>query len=404
VKTTETDPELLGGRYRLGQRIGVGGMGEVFDAKDLRLERPVAIKLLKAELTTHKAMRERVVAEARLAARVGHPNVVSVIDAGIEGDRPFVVMERLSGRTLREEMADGPMDESQVRHVGLAVLRGLAAVHALDVAHRDVKPSNVLEGPDGSWKVADFGIAKLQPSDETLTVTDEVMGSLPYLAPERADGRAATAATDVYSVGAVLYEALTGRRPFEGDDVWDVMARIRDGRREALAEVRPDADASLVAAIERALAVDPAHRFPTATAFAGALEAADEPGSELADTEVIPRAEPTQVLPIATAAAAEPRPREEPTRPLVTRDPDGEPEERTRPKRAARTLALVLTGAIVAVVLLVVLLVNAFWGGADRGPASAGSAPASAPSTDVTTSLPTELDDALDRLAEAVQP
>jgi eukaryotic-like serine/threonine-protein kinase len=404
VKTTEADPELLAGRYRLGERIGVGGMGEVFEAEDVRLERPVAIKLLKADLTTRDGMRERIVAEARLAARVAHPNVVSVIDAGVEGDRPFVVMERLSGRSLRDAMAHGPMEESRVRQVGLAVLRGLAAVHALDVAHRDIKPSNVLEGPEGTWKVADFGIAKLLPSDETLTATGEVMGSLPYLAPERADGLAATAATDVYAAGALLFEALAGHRPFEGDDVWDVMARIRDGRREGLADARPDVDTSLVAAIERAMAVDPADRFPTATEFAGALEEPAGSGTHADDTEVIRPAEPTKVLPGVTAAAAEAPARDEATLPLATPRPRDEPVETTRPTRAARTLVLTLVGAIVVTVLLVVLLVSALGGEPNRDPASAGSASASAPSTGATGALPPELEDSLDRLAEAVRP
>src|SRR5919109_3001995 len=265
----------VGGRYRLGERIGHGGMGEVFAAHDLRLEREVALKLLRAELVDQGPMRERVLAEARLAARLTHPHVVAVLDTGEQEGRPFVVMERLSGRTLRDELADGAMPTERVRDVGLQVLRALAAAHELGIVHRDVKPGNVLDAGVGTWKVADFGIAKWVHADETLTGTGELLGSPSYLAPERIDGEQAGPAADLYAVGVLLYEALCGRRPFEGDDPFTLASAIKEGRYERPADVVPDADPRIAPVIERAMSLEPGDRFASAEEMASALLGAD---------------------------------------------------------------------------------------------------------------------------------
>ncbi len=221
--------ETVGGRYQLGELLGAGGMGEVFVAHDLRLDREVALKLLRADLAEQDGMRERVVAEARLAARLTHPHVVGVLDTGEQDGRPFVVMERLSGRTLGDELAGGPMPPERVRDVGLQVLRALAAAHELGIVHRDVKPGNILDAGVGTWKVADFGIAKWVHADETLTGTGELLGSPSYLAPERIDGAAGGTGERPLRGrraavrGAVRPEAVRGRRPLR--------PRHRDPRR-----------------------------------------------------------------------------------------------------------------------------------------------------------------------------
>jgi len=256
--------ETVGGRYRLGERIGHGGMGEVYAAQDLRLDREVALKLLRADLAEQDGMRERVLAEARLAARLTHPNVVAVLDTGEQDGRPFVVMERLSGRTLGDELAGGPMSPDRVRDVGLQVLRALATAHELGIVHRDVKPGNVLDAGVGTWKVADFGIAKWIHSDETLTGTGELLGSPSYLAPERIEGHEAQPASDLYAVGVLLYEALCGTRPFSAQDPISLATEIREGRYQPPAEVLLDADTEIVAVIERAMRLDPGERFPSA--------------------------------------------------------------------------------------------------------------------------------------------
>src|SRR5688572_5235398 len=253
--------ETIGGRYRLGERIGHGGMGEGFAAPDLRLDREVALKLLRSDLAEQDGMRERVVAEARLAARLTHPHVVGVLDTGEQDGRPFVVMERLSGRTLRDELADGPMPAERVRDVGLQVLRALAAAHELGIVHRDVKPGNILDAGVGTWKVADFGIAKWLHADETLTGTGELLGSPSYIAPERIDGQQAGPASDLYAVGVLLYEALSGRKPFEGDDPFALATAIREGRYEPPTAIEAGVDPQITAVIERAMRRDPGERY-----------------------------------------------------------------------------------------------------------------------------------------------
>lgn len=385
--------ETVGGRYRLGERLGHGGMGEVFAAHDLRLDREVALKLLRADLAEQDGMRERVVAEARLAARLSHPHVVGVLDTGEQDGRPFVVMERLSGRTLRDELSDGPLPAERVRDVGLQVLRALAAAHDLGIVHRDVKPGNVLDAGVGTWKVADFGIAKWVHADETLTGTGELLGSPSYLAPERIEGQQAGPASDLYAVGVLLYEALCGRKPFEGDDPFALATAIRDGAFEPPASVLPDADPGIVAVIERAMRLDPAERYESAEAMAAALlgedaEGADESTATIAApvTAPLPRREP-----VAESDGNEtvPVPRMEQTARLPVPTPAPRPARSRRPSK----VALIIAGAILAVVMITVLALAAFTGPAAPGPSGAGRS-----------SIPTPLDDALTGLEESVRP
>ena len=387
--------ETVGGRYRLGERLGHGGMGEVFAAHDLRLDREVALKLLRADLAEQDGMRERVVAEARLAARLSHPHVVGVLDTGEQDGRPFVVMERLSGRTLRDELSDGALPAEHVRDVGLQVLRALAAAHDLGILHRDVKPGNVLDAGVGTWKVADFGIAKWVHADETLTGTGELLGSPSYLAPERIEGQQAGPASDLYAVGVLLYEALCGRKPFEGDDPFSIATAIREGGFEPPASVLPDADPGIVAVIERAMRLDPAERYESAEAMAAALlgeeaERTDETTATIAApvTAPLPRTEPE---PVGESNANEtvPVPRMEQTARLPVQTPAPRPAGPRRPSK----VALIITGAILAVVVITVVALAAFTGPAAPGPSGIGRS-----------SLPTPLDDALTRLEDSVRP
>jgi eukaryotic-like serine/threonine-protein kinase len=391
--------ETVGGRYRLGERLGHGGMGEVFAAHDLRLDREVALKLLRADLAEQDGMRERVVAEARLAARLSHPHVVGVLDTGEQDGRPFVVMERLSGRTLRDELADGPLPAERVRDVGLQVLRALAAAHALGIVHRDVKPGNVLDAGVGTWKVADFGIAKWVHADETLTGTGELLGSPSYLAPERIEGQQAEPASDLYAVGVLLYEALCGRKPFEGDDPFALATAIRDGAFAPAGTILPDADPEIVAVIERAMRLDPADRYESAEAMAAALlgEEADRTDDVTATiaapaTALLPRTDraPTPASePEPDATATVPVPRLEQTARLPVQAPAPRPARPWRPSRAA----MIVAAAILAVALITVLALATFTGPATPETSGAGSS-----------SLPAPLEDALTRLEESVRP
>jgi non-specific serine/threonine protein kinase/serine/threonine-protein kinase len=268
---------VLGGRYRLGPLLGAGGMAEVYDGRDERLDRPVAVKLLRPDLAAHAGLRQRFELEARAAARLAHPNVVAVYDAGEDQGHSYIVMERLRGESLADVIGRGPVDLAWLRRLAGEVLSALAAAHQAGIIHRDIKPANILLGPDGRGKVADFGIARVAEAQiETepaaaLTGTGLVLGTPAYLAPERAMGEPATPQSDLYSVGVVLYEAVTGSKPYGGRTPVAIAAAAVSGAAENPVRLRPDADAQLVAVIAKAMAVDPAQRYATAAAMAADL-------------------------------------------------------------------------------------------------------------------------------------
>ena len=263
---------VLGARYRLGGLLGRGGMAEVFDGYDERLDRPVAVKLLRPEMAADPGIRDRFEVEARSAARLSHPNVVAVFDTGEEQDgTPYLVMERLPGVTLADRMEPGPVDELWLRKVAGDVLAALGAAHAAGIVHRDVKPGNILLAEDGCAKVADFGIAKSLEMTGDLTGTGLLVGTPAYVAPERLEGRPATERSDLYALGVVLYEALAGTKPFEaGTPVALANAVLHDVPRP-LRELRPDVDPGFAAAIEQAMAKEPAARPASAHEMARLL-------------------------------------------------------------------------------------------------------------------------------------
>jgi eukaryotic-like serine/threonine-protein kinase len=273
---------LGGGRYRLERSLGHGGMATVFLAQDEELDRAVAIKLLAENLAGDKVFRHRFLREARLAARLSHPNVVSVYDAGeVESGRPFIVMEYVPGTTLAEVGRLPPSDA-----VGLVVqaCQGLAHAHEAGLVHRDVKPQNLLLRDDGVLKVADFGIARAAETT-VLTQVGTVLGTAAYLSPEQALGEEVTPATDVYALGAVLYELLAGRPPYEFDSLADLAAKQREEPITPVSELAPDVSPQVEDAVMRALARNPAYRPTAATAFAQELGA------------TVPLEAPTKVAP-----------------------------------------------------------------------------------------------------------
>jgi eukaryotic-like serine/threonine-protein kinase len=216
---TRTAP-LIGGRYRIDGLLGEGGMARVFDAFDERLERQAAVKILRAETRALPGMRQRFQQEALIAARLLHPHIVAVLDFGEDHASSYLVMERLPGTTLRDEIvARGPLPPQRVLLVMAETLDALAAAHARGVLHRDIKPSNILLQQDGHTKITDFGIAKSfdirtdpAPPADDMTMTGVVLGTPGYLSPERRSGSPATVQSDLYAVGAVMVEALTGQR------------------------------------------------------------------------------------------------------------------------------------------------------------------------------------------------
>ena len=381
--------EPLADRYQLVEVVGRGGMGEVWSARDLRLSRNVAVKLLSPQMASEAGVRERFDAEARSAARLNHPNVVSVYDSGEHQGTPFLVMELLPGRTLADELAEGPIEPERARGLGLQVLDALAASHRAGVLHRGIKPGNVLISPDGTAKVGDFGIAK-STEGLNLTSTGMIVGTAAYLAPERLAGDPATPRSDLYAVGVVMYEALTGHKPFEADTPMGMMRAVDAHRPVPLAQARPGLDANLAATVERAMAKDPADRFVNADDMAAALQ----PGSGAARQRApVDRTVPLHATEVLIPPAPDPgshrtRP---PGRPVAA---PGRPGPGGRVGRVA--LALV---GLVVVILVVVLATRS-----EDSPPPVEETSASTVATPAGGSLPESLDRAITALEDAVQP
>jgi serine/threonine protein kinase len=244
-------------------------MAEVRDGWDIRLDRPVAVKLLHPVFTTQPDNRMRFEVEARAAAALNHPHIVSVHDSGEHAGTPYIVMERLSGRTLADAIAQGPLPQPQVRSILDDVLSALAAAHAAVILHRDIKPANILFSALGDTKVADFGIAKSAGTVHTLT--GQIVGTMAYLSADRIAGRPASIADDLYAVGVVGYEALAGRRAFPQENLAELARAVAEDTPPPLAVLRPDVDPVLATVIERAMAREPAWRFGSAAEMRAAL-------------------------------------------------------------------------------------------------------------------------------------
>jgi serine/threonine protein kinase len=266
---------VASGRYRLGRPLGHGGMATVYLGHDSELDRPVAIKVLAENLAGDEAFRRRFLREARLAARLSHPNVVSVYDAGEQADgRPYIVMEHVDGETLAELLSErGRLPADQAAALAAQACRGLAHAHAAGLVHRDVKPQNLLLHRDGTLKVADFGIARLAEGT-ALTQAGTVLGTAAYLAPEQALGENATPAADVYSLAAVLYELLTGRPPYQLDSLADLAAKQAEGAITPVSELAHRVPRRVEDAVMRSLARNAAYRPASADELAGELEPA----------------------------------------------------------------------------------------------------------------------------------
>ena len=267
---------VLSGRYRLESKLGSGGMSTVYLARDETLQRWVAIKVMHREMSDQPDQLERFRREARAVAQLSHPNVVAVIDAGEDGGFPYIVFEYVEGETLKariDRLGRLPVDESVA--YAIEVGRGLAAAHAQRLIHRDVKPQNVLIDSDGRAKVTDFGIARSLESDG-LTKTGRVLGTTDYVAPEQAMGRGVDARGDVYSLGVLLYEMLTGEVPFQADTLVGVAMKHVNEQMPNVQDPRPEVSSALAAVIERATAKDPSKRYPDMVAFLRDLEGALE--------------------------------------------------------------------------------------------------------------------------------
>ena len=266
------------GPYVIEHLLGAGGMGEVYKARDTRLDRTVAVKVLPSAFSDDPTLKQRLEREARAISALDHPNICALYDIGSESGTDYIVMQYLTGETLGARLQRGPMSAGEVCTIGAQIASALAAAHRHGIVHRDLKPGNIMIGRDGV-RLLDFGLAKQQgavfTSDETattpLTGARTIVGTLHYMPPEQLEGRTVDSRTDIFALGAVLYEMATGRRAFDGDSTASLIAAIMTGRRAAIATVAPAVPPSLAKTIDRCLEPDPEDRWQSAGDLAYAL-------------------------------------------------------------------------------------------------------------------------------------
>ena len=298
--------KTYGGRYQVIERVGVGGMAEVYKARDELLGREVAVKVLSDRLSTDRSFVERFRREAQAAANLSHPNIVSLYDYGADedGGANFIVMELIDGRGLEAVIADdGPLMPERAAEIAADVAKALERAHTTGLVHRDVKPSNIMITSYGQTKVTDFGIARaMGDGEQTMTQTGMVIGTASYLAPEQAQGNPVDARSDVYALGCVLYEMLTGRPPFSGDTPLSIAYKHVREMPEPPSAINPDVPEALDAVAMKALAKNPENRYQSAREMYEDLERFSSGQKVLAapllagTTTVAPAASGTQVI------------------------------------------------------------------------------------------------------------
>ena len=353
--------KMLDNRYEILERIGTGGMAIVYKAKCHRLNRLVAIKILKSDLAQNEEFRRRFNAESQAVAQLSHPNIVSVYDVSRGGDMEYIVMELIDGITLKQYMEKrGQLNWRESLHFITQIMRGLSHAHSRGIIHRDIKPQNIMVLRDGSVKVADFGIACLADSAQTLT--QEALGSVHYISPEQARGDRPDARSDIYSSGVVLYEMLTGRLPFEGESAVSVAIQHLSSIPLAPREINPDIPEQLELICMKAMAPDLEHRYQSADAMIADLEAFRknpevEMKFDLSDLRPEENDEPTRTIrtmPSHTVTIPVHQP--ERNYPRRERDEDEEPRRTGSGKRGVLVSAVTVAAVAVVIVLFKTIL------------------------------------------------
>jgi serine/threonine protein kinase len=349
------------GRYCIDRVLGRGGMALVYLGHDAKLGRPVAIKLLADNLAGDESFRARFMREARMAAGLSHVNIVHVYDVGQDTDeRPYIVMEYVDGESLAETLArEGRLSPARVREIALDCCHGLEHAHAAGLVHRDIKPHNLLADREGKIKIADFGVAR-SLGETQLTMAGSVLGSVGYLSPEQAAGRPVTPAADIYSLGATLYELLTGRTPHQGELLTELLRQRGLRPPPPMSGIVSGVPGALETAVMSCLDNDPERRPRSASALALAIDA----GDSMAATRIIATTPADRTLVMAGRRVAPQLPQV----PAVLRN-------LFAGERRARAMVLAI-GLLIALVLVIVLLTGR--DGAKPKPAATSRAPATA--------------------------
>jgi beta-lactam-binding protein with PASTA domain/tRNA A-37 threonylcarbamoyl transferase component Bud32 len=326
---------VLNGRYEIDSVLGQGGMAKVFRGTDQVLGRTVAIKVLSPQFADDAQFVARFRREAQAAAALNHPNIVGVFDTGSQGDVNFIVMEYVEGRTLRDVIrGEGPLHPQRAVEIADSVAKALESAHEAGMVHRDIKPGNIMLTSDGEVKVMDFGIARTSTGD-TLTQTAAVLGTASYLSPEQAQGQSVDLRSDIYSLGCVLYEMVTGRPPFSGDSPVAIAYKHVKDDPAAPSQINPDVPGDLEAVILKSMAKNPANRYQTAAELRK-------------DLERLMQGVPTLATPIMAGDPTEMLTRPEDGTAVYTGGVPPDEEERRRRRWIPWVVGLVLLAALAA--------------------------------------------------------